>query len=177
MSGPAIIKDPVAAVLSEAKRWIKTSEEPPGSNRGVAIDFFNYFSLPVWKPFPNGMKGAPWCAAFVSTVGRLALGEAWPVVRTPSCLAIGKWAESQGVLFQHSDGPQRGDLFLLYYERLKRYGHVGFVTSVTADSFETLEGNTSMTGGREGHGVFQRIRRRTEKTFFVRWVSKLEDAE
>jgi len=169
----ATIADPVREVLGEARRWLGVREEPRGSNRGVAIDFFNYQSLPDWRDYPMGVKGAPWCAAFVSTVGQLALGHAWPVQRSVSCQAIADWADSKGVLHRHPEKPAGGDLFLLYYQSLGRFGHIGLVAAVDGDAIMTLEGNTNLGGTREGYGVFERVRQAGATTAFVRWVAAL----
>ena len=63
------------------------------------------------------------------------------------------------------------DLFLLYYQRLKRFGHVGFVVEVGDDEFGTLEGNTGPRGSREGYGVFKRSRRIGKNIAFVHWIA------
>ena len=168
----ASIPDAVAAVISEGERWLEVREDQ-GPNRNVAIDFFNYQTLPAWQPFPNGMKGAPWCASFVSTIGQLALGHAWPVERTPSCQRISEWARSRNVFFEPPAAAEVGDLFLLFYQGLGRYGHVGFVRGVQDGTILTLEGNTGPDGSREGFGVFKRSRSVTQKTAFVRWADAL----
>jgi hypothetical protein len=169
----ATIEDPVHAVLAEARRWLSVREEPRGSNRGVAIDFFNYQSLQDWRDFPMGVKGAPWCAAFVSTIGRLALGHAWPVKTTVSCESMANWAESEGLLHRYPDPPDEGDLFLLYYQSRRKFGHVGLVTGIGGETILTLEGNTNLGGSREGYGVFERTRTIGETTAFVRWIDAL----
>ena len=173
----AAIKDPIQKVLAEGRRWLSVREEPKGSNRGLAIDFFNYQSLPDWRDFPMGVKGAPWCAAFVSTVGQLALGDAWPVKRTVSCQTMADWAEEKKLLHQYPDVPEEGDLFLLYYSRRRKYGHVGFVTGVEGETILTLEGNTNLSGSREGYGVFERTRAVGQTTAFVRWIALLPEID
>jgi len=50
------------AVLAEAYRWVGTTEQPPGSNGG-----------PWWDAF--GANYGSWCAAFVSMVVNIALGD------------------------------------------------------------------------------------------------------
>jgi len=172
----ATISDPVQTVLAEAERWINERERPRNSNRGVAIDFFLYHAIGdrdrphAWKPYKLGIIGAPWCAAFVSTVGRLAIGKAWPLEQTVRCTALGKEAVKKGILHER---PEVGDLVLLYYANLGRYGHVGFVKEVNDDTITTIEGNTCPDGSREGHGVFERPRAVTDSTKFVRWVDLL----
>ena len=169
----ATIQEPVREVLAEARRWLGVREEPKGSNRGVTIDFFNYQSLRDWRDFPIGVKGAPWCAAFVSTIGQLGLGHAWPVERTVSCQAIADWAEERELLHRHPAAAEEGDLFLLYYQTRRKFGHVGFVTGLQGQTILTLEGNTNFGGSREGYGVFERTRAVGQTTAFVRWVDAL----
>lgn len=175
----AIIQYPTQAVIDGAHRWTEEREDPPGSNRGVMIDFANYYSIGAqkkfWKPFRRGVKGAPWCAAWLTLVGRLTLGKAWPIPDTVSCQALFEWASTQALVYKT---PQIGDLFLLWYPKLSggRYGHVGLV--IGCDHFQsmsTLEGNTGAKGEREGWGVFEKRRRVEEDTRFVRWAKALPD--
>jgi surface antigen len=67
--------------------------------------------------------------------------------------------------------PQEGDLMVLYYPTLKRYGHIGFVLKVLPDNrVETIEGNTSGAGSRDGWGCFAQNRAVTSHMRFLRWV-------
>ncbi len=170
--------NPVAALLDQAQRFLDVRETPPGSNRGVVIDFCLLNALPgAWEPFPVGVKGAPWCAGFVSLVGQLALGLTWPVPRTVSVQVIAEWAEDK----QHATAfPRAGDLMLRYYPSLQRYGHIGIVTAAPSSrKYSTIEGNTGVQGSREGWGVFERHYNHKENpnVMFVRWVDALEVGE
>lgn len=178
----AVIHDPEAALLGEAARWIGTRESPVGSNRGVAVDFFNYQTLRKhddshWRPYPNGVIGAPWCASFVSTIGRLALGAAWPVPSEVSVSRMVQWAERVGV-FEGGDRdapPRPADLFVLWYPSLGRWGHVGLVSNVDDSTIGTIEGNTGEAGQREGYGVLARRRMwEDSQVGIIRWANLLE---
>lgn len=176
----ARIDDPAAALLEESMRWIGTRERDGAANRGVAVDFFNYQTLlgrseNHWRPYPDGVMGAPWCASFVSTMGRMALGRAWPVAQEVSVKRMVRWAERKGVFHRASQtSPSKGDLFVLFYERLNRWGHVGIVSEVQGSMIETIEGNTGPSGSREGFGVFSMTRVVGEKTGVIRWVDAIQ---
>jgi hypothetical protein len=150
------------ALIAEARRYVGVVEEPKLSNRGLCIDYW----IHECGLDPKG--GYPWCAAFIGQVGRQALGHAWPVPRTASCTAIAAWAEQAQRLVP---APQPGNLFLLWEASLvpARYGHVGIVTEVGAQDFDTIEGNTNPGGSRDGFGVFVRRRPLGGRTRFVRW--------
>jgi hypothetical protein len=161
-------------VLAEATRFAGVTEQPPGSNRGVEVDYFV-------REAGLDPKGAyPWCAGFVGQIGRQALGAAWPCPRTASVAALAAWAKTNagaGVLVDH---PARGDLFVLWFQSLNRFAHVGFVTAVTAGGFTTLEGNAAppnATSTREGFGVFERTRSVGPAMRFIRWVSVVKEEE
>jgi len=100
-------------------------------------------------------------------MGRQAEGHAWPCPRTASVVVLAAWAATKPAVLQET--PAVGDLFILRSEELKRFAHVGIVTKVNGDSFETIEGNTNGGGSREGFGVFARVRRVTGAIRFIRW--------
>jgi hypothetical protein len=175
----ATIANPAQALIEEARRWVGTVESPRGSNRGLAVDFFNYqTALGVltdgWKPYPSGIQGAPWCAAFVSTIGRLALGRAWPVDQTLSVARMVRWAEAKRVFDRYPDrSPEVGDLFVLYYEQYRRWAHVGIVAATDGGTIRTIEGNTGDDGTREGYGVLARTRTLTAAFGRIHWTGAL----
>ena len=154
-----------AAVLTEAKRYIGHQENPRGSNRSILID--------AWLTECGVGLGSPWCAAWTWSIGRQALGAAWPVPRGALVQIVVDWAEPRGILHEQ---PRFGDLFVLFFPNpLNRYAHIGFVEAPTADgrSFTTIEGNTDPGGGREGYCVSKRLRLVTPRIRFVRWVEAM----
>jgi len=161
----------IDAVLAEATRFAGVQEQPPGSNRGVEVDYF------VREAGLDPKGGFPWCACFVGQIGRQALGALWPCPRTASVAALAAWAKSAGtgVLVEE---PARGDLFVLWFPSLNRFAHVGFVTALTPGGFTTIEGNAAppgATSSREGFGVFQRPRHAGPGTRFIRWVKAMKE--
>lgn len=117
-------------------------------------------------------KGDPWCAAYVTDVGLAALGTAWPVKKSASVQAICEWAAAKGCrLVATKAAAQPGDLFALWFPKLGRWAHIGFVTSVNPDgSIQTIEGNTNADGSREGWLVARKRRTLTSKDRLVRWT-------
>lgn len=167
----ATIVQPVNAVLTEAEHYRGEVELPSGSNRSVRIDYWNYEAIGLWKPFPVGAQGAPWCVAYINAVGRQALGYAWPLPRVMSAAqAVADWGAGKGIKHEL---PKVGDIFAKYYPTAGRYGHVGFVTGVEGNRIRTIEGNTNEGGSREGYGVFERTRQVTDQYCFIRWIDLL----
>lgn len=157
----AIIMDPINAVINEAKRYVGLQEVPKLSNRGLQIDY--------WLIEAGVGIGNPWCAAFVSAIGRQALGIAWPVVNHAYVQTIVNWGKNFLV-----NTPEKGDLFVLYFPSLRRFAHIGFVSEVLPNGqFQTIEGNSNPEGGRDGYGVFENKRKVTENTKFIRWVNAI----
>ena len=148
-------------LVAEARRYLGVMEAPKNSNRGRDIDYWIH---------EVGLEPAgayPWCAAFVSQVGRQAEGHRWPCPRTAGVAILAAWAATKANVLQTT--PAVGDLFLLWSPTLKRFAHVGIVTLVNGGQYETIEGNTNVSGGREGFGVFARMRSTDGASRFIRW--------
>lgn len=140
-------------------------------------------SSPNWGPeiqrflrAARVVSPAPWCAAFVNW----AAEQAASLLGVPSPLEEVKlqayvpsyyqWAKEKNKLTKWPDvGP--GDLFVIYYASMNRFGHIGFVdyADANAGTFKTIEGNTDAAGGREGNAVASRIRRNTPMVEYIRW--------
>lgn len=160
-----MIADPIGALLNEAGRYEGIREEPLGSNRGWAIDY--------WLKECRVGLALPYCMAWAWNVGRQALGHAWPVPRTALVQDLYEWAHARD-LVQTAATP--GDLLVIYYPTLGRYAHVGIVTEVTRTGVRTIEANTSDPSSpatREGWGVFRRSRALGDRVRFIRWVDAL----
>jgi len=156
----------VAAVLIEARRYLDVREIPPGSNRGVVIDYCN-------REAGLDPKGAyPWCCSWAMQVGRQALGHRWPCPRTASVAALTHWADVQRCL---EETPAVGDLFVIWHPAVHRFAHVGWVTALQADgTVDTIEANTSSgSGSREGWGTFARVRMLQPADRAIRWTRAL----
>ena len=140
--------------IAAAMKWMR--EEGP--NRGQSVEA-------ILKSVGLA-PGNPWCAAFVSWVGRTALGKSWPLPMVGGCATLGEAANRLEVLKKH---PLTGSIFLIYKESLNRFNHTGFILEVTPDYCRTIEGNTSPDGSPEGTGVFERVREFDENDRFIYW--------
>jgi hypothetical protein len=117
--------------------------EATGRNDGPEVEaYLKHVRLP---------KGNPWCAAFVcyqlSSCGVDNPRSGW----SPAVAAAGRrvWSPRKALR-----SPLPGDVFSLFYPKLGREGHVGFVLSHDGKYITTVEGNTSGPGSREGDGVY-----------------------
>ena len=145
-----------------------------GSNSGPAVEqYLLYVNLP---------KGNPWCAAFVCWVfGQANIDNprtGWsPDLFKGSKVIWGK-AESRKLKVEsrekHKDGnslgamsvrpttnnqqPTTGDIFGIYFPDKNRIAHTGFIDQWDGTWLITVEGNTNVSGGREGDGVYRKRR-------------------
>ena len=158
----AIINNPVSEFLKEALKYLGEKESPHLSNRSTRIDY--------WLLETGVGLGLPWCAAYVTGVGRQALGHAWPVPFSASVQILVDWAKKKECFY---DAPVKGDLFVIYFPNLSRYGHIGIVTEVIDGAIKTIEGNTNPGGSRDGWGVFERTRKLSDGIKYIRWMDLL----
>ena len=154
-----VIDNPIGALLKEALKYLGEKETPHLSNRSIRIDY--------WLTETGVGVGLPWCAAYVTGVGRQALGHAWPVIFSASVQSMVDWAIKKEIL---KDDPQKGDLFVIYFPSLKRYAHVGIVQEVLDGKIKTIEGNTNPGGSRDGWGIYERTRTIASTFKYIRWV-------
>lgn len=126
-----------------------------GSNRGLEVE--QYLQSVGLGP------GYPWCAAFVSWCYQYADVEAplsaWVPDYSRRCKRI-----YQRNRFQKRT-PKQGDVFLIWYDRLNRPAHMGFIDKWSDKWIVTVEGNTNDNGAREGNGVYKK--RRLKKQIWV----------
>lgn len=168
----ATILHPADAIVSVAKRFPGVVEEPKNSNRGIVPDFCSWYIIRDMRAFPMGGLAAPWCASFVGVVGRLAVGDAWPIPAISDVDKLVAWAKERGV-FDPMRG-EKGDLIVFWYEDQRSWGHVGIVMHGDHDRYvQTIEANTNDQGSREGNGVYQKRRKIDEAVAFIRWVDAL----
>lgn len=155
----------VASVLAVARAEVGVREEPRGSNGGPRV--LQYLaSVGIRRP-------AYWCAAFVSWVGREALGDAWPLPMTASCDVLLDFARRHGILVEHN--PRPSDVFLVMASPSDAT-HTGYAAGVTPDSIATIEGNSNDDGSRNGYEVAARpARARTGRLRYIRWTDLIEE--
>lgn len=133
--------------------------EATGNNDGIEVE--RYLS------FVNRYKGDSWCAAYVSSnlnyVGvtkPINPISAWaPSFANPKYIV---WQPKSKTLYQVIPG----DIFTLFYPAHNRVGHVGFITADNGNYLITNEGNTGLSGSREGSGVHA-LKRSKIKVFAI----------
>ena len=149
--------------LDVAASQVGVMEEPPGSNRGPQVD--QYLKAVGLDPVDGSY---PWCAAFVYWSFQQAatrLEKTNPVIRTASVLDHWNKAGRAGTTRVLPDDVQEdfslvkpGLIFVMSTGAGK--GHTGLVEGFRDDRLITIEGNTNLSGGREGVGVFRRTSRK-----------------
>lgn len=96
----------------------------------------------------NLKKGNPWCAAFVSWVYQQA---GFPKPRSG-------WSPDLFPQSRLTLSALPGDVIGIYFPDLKRIAHVGIAIQQKGHYIFSTEGNTNVTGSREGDGVYRRVR-------------------
>ncbi|MBQ7896686.1 MAG: peptidoglycan-binding protein [Oscillospiraceae bacterium] len=123
--------------INSAKAYLGAAEAD-NSHREI-IDSYNSIS-----PLPRGYKmtySDPWCAAFVSAVGKKAgIAEILPECSCDAMIALYK---RKGQYFGPEHKAQTGDLIFYDWDKSGTADHVGIVTEVTGSVLKLIEGNVS----------------------------------
>lgn len=136
-------------LLAIAAKEVGVKEDQ--ENSSARVDQYNAYV---------GFKSVPWCASFVSWCHAKA-GYAQP--RTA-------WSPSLFPRNRLVRDPLAGMVMGIYFPSLKRIAHCGFVAKVRGDWLETIEGNSSNNGSREGTGVFRRLRHKRTIARYANWL-------
>jgi hypothetical protein len=134
--------------IALAELWVR---EESGKNDGKRVE--EYLATVGLK------KSDPYCAAFVSWVFKQA-GYVMP--RTG-------WSPGLFPNARLVKAAAPGNVFGIYFPAMKRIAHCGLVVSSRSDWITTVEGNTDASGGREGGGVYQRLRHKKSIRLFSDW--------
>jgi len=136
--------------LTDIQQRIYTAEigvrESGGNNRGKRIK--EYLAV------TNLGEGYAWCAAFICWVNEEA-GIQHPASAWSPTVGLYRTIYRRGGEFPTSPD---GLVFSLYYKKLKRIGHVGFIEDIRSEEVVTVEGNTNGDGSRDGDGVHKKVR-------------------
>jgi len=65
-----------------------------------------------------------------------------------------------------------GDVLGIYFPNLNRIAHVGIVEKLMGHWCVSIEGNTSVSGSREGDGVYRKIRHLKTIHSLADWIKK-----
>ncbi|MGY4383409.1 hypothetical protein ACVWYN_000428 [Pedobacter sp. UYP24] len=124
-----------------------------GNNDGPEVE--KYLAYVGFK------KGNPWCAAWVSWVFYQAGFKQPKTAWSPGLFPAERLVKDASPAM----------VFGIYFDHLKRIGHCGLVESVRGEMYTTLEGNTNSEGGREGNGVFRRLRHKRTIKALADWLN------
>lgn len=152
--------------LSEAMKWVGTTERPAGSN--IAKPFTEWYGWIGW--------GAPWCAVFVSwCYAKAGFNQIEPNkarwAYCPYFLADAR-ARRYGLKEIRWDQVRPGDAVLFDWDDDGIADHIGLARGkVSAGAVETIEGNTSFSDwGDQSNGgaVALKTRRTSDIIAYVR---------
>lgn len=113
--------DALNDVLNQARSWIGTGENPPGSNHNEITTYYGF--------------DAAWCCMFIWAIfnktghGDIFMGGG----KTAYCFDVMNWYKARG---KWGSTPKVGALIIYGGE-----GHIGIVESVNGSSYTTIEGN------------------------------------
>jgi hypothetical protein len=154
----------IQKVESKSLQAIYTSQigvkELTGHNDGVMVE--------KYLQSVNLSKGNPWCAAFVSWSFKQA-GYSPPITGwSPTAFNKDNIVyNGQRIIKQ----PQPGDVFVLWFPKLKRIAHTGFYDfDINSSVYSSVEGNTNEEGSREGDGIYRKKRSYRATYRISRWV-------
>lgn len=130
--------DALNDVLNQARSWIGTTENPPGSNHNEITVYYGF--------------DAAWCCMFIWAIfnksghGDIFMGGG----KTAYCFDVMNWYKARG---KWGSTPKVGALIIYGGE-----GHIGIVESVSGSSYTTIEGNYgNMVQRRNGPGQSQPV--------------------
>ena len=136
-------------LLQSTKRWTGVKELTGNNDHPMITIAMNLCGLP-------GDKGYPWCAACMAEIHNNAN------IPAPYSARVVNWFK-HNVVWKKEWGDklftvQPGMVGAIYYNRLRRYGHIVLIVGEDNNNYYTLEGNTNAAGSREGEGFFKKIR-------------------
>lgn len=127
--------------------------EKTGRNDGKRIAEF-LVSVGLKRP-------EPWCAAYVS----------WVFAKAGFAKPRSGWSPDLFPASRLARSALPGNLIGIYFPEKKRIAHVGLIEKQDGDWLVSLEGNTNVTGSREGDGVYRKRRHRKTVYRIADWVS------
>ncbi len=140
-------------ILQIAKSQIGVSEAT-GNNDGKEVE--------AYLRYTGNKKGEPWCASFVS----------WVFGQAGFKLPKTAWSPALFPVTRLTKQPIAANVFGIYFSNLKRIAHCGLVETVRGNWIGTIEGNTNTTGGREGDGIYRKLRHEKTIAVYANWIKK-----
>lgn len=143
----------MSKIIEIASKEIGYSESPNNSNKTKYGKWF-------------GFDGVAWCGMFVSWVYFTAgkpLGKIGFTKGFAGCQTAVSYFKKNGKI---TVNPTIGDIVFFDWNSDGRYDHTGiFVKWIDSDTFETIEGNTSLTNQSNGGQVMRRVRNKKTAIF------------
>lgn len=146
--------------------------EEGGDNHGARVNWY--------QEEGESEDGTPWCADFVNWCAKWSadcLGVDSPLEHVSNQAFVQSYVDhftkiGGKVTKNPRDGVLPGHLFAIWFPKLGRYGHIGFVKSIDLDkwTFETQEGNSNDEGSREGKEVCSNTRPISSHIVFIKWA-------
>lgn len=136
-------------ILDIARAELGTKENPPSSNK---VKYNTWY-------YGREVSGSsyPWCMVFVQWVFHQAgAGEMLPV-RTASCGALMRAAQSAGCWV--TENYQPGDVVIYDFPGGAATDHTGIIESATSSAVTAIEGNTSKSNASDGGEVCRMTRK------------------
>ena len=119
-------------------------------------------SVEQYLAYTGNKKGDPWCAAFVS----------WVFGQAGFALPRTAWSPALFPLNRQTLLIKPAVVFGIYFPELKRIAHCGLVEKQNGNWIYTIEGNTNFAAGREGDGVYRKIRHLKTIGYYADWVKR-----
>ena len=145
----------MSKIIEIARAEIGQKENPENSNK---TKFGKWF----------GLDGVAWCGIFVSYCYHHAgqpLGNIGYTKGFAGCMTAVAHFRKSGKI---TKTPTPGDIVFFDWNGDGRFDHTGiFIRRIDAVSFETIEGNTSLTNQSNGGQVMLRTRKFNDNTIFV----------
>lgn len=142
-------------IVEIAEKEIGYTESPANSNK---TKFGKWF----------GFDGVAWCAMFVSwcydkathPLGNIGFKQGYAGCQT----AVAFFTKTKRI----TNTPKVGDIVFFDWNLDGRFDHTGiFVRQIDKKTFETIEGNTSLTNQSNGGMVMKRVRKYGKGVLFV----------
>jgi hypothetical protein len=155
-------QSPRELFLAECVRYLGTKEHPVNSNRGLRVDY--------WLDSVGSPLESPWCSAFVFQAGIQSVGRSnWPFVRSGRVQDLVDACKKDGRFTEDLSKAGPGDLVVLWYDQLNRFGHVAAIETVTKTVVTSIDGNSNADGSREGYAVVRKSRPITKRVAALLW--------
>lgn len=105
-------------------------------------------------------EGNPYCAATVRFCNLKAGLDLGPKTGAAAVRNWAAWAKSEGRI---TSSPERGDLG--FWLNADGTGHIFRIVRVVGPMVQTIEGNTGPDGGRDGDGMYRKLRLKSKLGF------------